>query len=133
MLFFQNIPPSPLPQSPKVCSVHLCLFFCFAYRVIITIFLNSIYICVSILHWSLSFWLTSLCIMGSSFIHLIHTEEIRSERDMYTPMFIAALFIIAGHGSNLDAHQQTNGKGSCGTYTPWNITQPLKGIHLNQF
>ena len=27
-----------LPQSPKVCSVHLCLFFCFAYRVIITIF-----------------------------------------------------------------------------------------------
>ena len=34
-----------LPQSPKVCSVHLCLFFCFAYRVIITIFLNSIYMC----------------------------------------------------------------------------------------
>ena len=35
--------PCLLPQSPKVCSVHLCLFFCFAYRVIITIFLNSIY------------------------------------------------------------------------------------------
>ena len=34
--------PRLLPQSPKVCSVHLCLFFCFAYRVIITIFLNSI-------------------------------------------------------------------------------------------
>ena len=33
------------PQSPKVCSVHLCLFFCFAYRVIVTIFLNSIYMC----------------------------------------------------------------------------------------
>ena len=27
--------PRLLPQSPKVCSVHLCLFFCFAYRVII--------------------------------------------------------------------------------------------------
>ena len=25
-----------LPQSPKFCSIHLCLFFCFAYRVIIT-------------------------------------------------------------------------------------------------
>ena len=25
----------------------------------------------------------------------IHTEETRSERDMYTPVFIAALFIIA--------------------------------------
>ena len=35
--------PRLLPQSPKVCSVHLCLFFCFAYRVIVTIFLNSIY------------------------------------------------------------------------------------------
>ena len=35
--------PQLLPQSLKVCSVHLCLFFCFAYRVIVTIFLNSIY------------------------------------------------------------------------------------------
>ena len=35
--------PCLLPQSPKVCSVYLCLFFCFAYRVIVTIFLNSIY------------------------------------------------------------------------------------------
>ena len=32
-----------LPQSPKVC-LFLCLFCCLAYRVIITIFLNSIYI-----------------------------------------------------------------------------------------
>ena len=31
------------------------------------------------------------------------------ERDMCTPMFITALFIIAGHGSNLDVHQQMNG------------------------
>ena len=35
--------PLPLPQSPKDCSIHLCLFCCLAYRVIITIFLNSIY------------------------------------------------------------------------------------------
>ena len=33
--------PLPLPQSPKVCSTHLCLFCCLSYRVIITIFLNS--------------------------------------------------------------------------------------------
>ena len=37
--------PCLLSQSPKVCSVHLCLFFCFAYGVIVTIFLNSIYMC----------------------------------------------------------------------------------------
>ena len=32
-----------LPQSPKDCSIHLCLFYCLTYRV--TIFLNSIYMC----------------------------------------------------------------------------------------
>ena len=35
--------PLPLPQSPKDCSIHLCLFCCLAYRVIVIIFLNSIY------------------------------------------------------------------------------------------
>ena len=35
--------PLPLPQSPKDCSIHLCLFCCVTYRVIVTIFLNSIY------------------------------------------------------------------------------------------
>ena len=34
-----------LPQSPKDCSIHLCLFCCFTYRVMVTIFLNSIYMC----------------------------------------------------------------------------------------
>ena len=34
--------PRPLPQNPKVCSLYLCLFCCLAYRVIVTIFLNSI-------------------------------------------------------------------------------------------
>ena len=35
--------PRPLPQSPKDCSIHLCLFCCLTYRVIVTIFLNSMY------------------------------------------------------------------------------------------
>ena len=35
--------PRLLPQSPKVCSLHLCLFHCLADRIIVTIFLNSIY------------------------------------------------------------------------------------------
>ena len=44
MPFSQIIPPSPPPpQSPKVRSIHLCLFCCLAYRVIITIVLNSVY------------------------------------------------------------------------------------------
>ena len=67
--------PLPLPQSPKVRSTHLCLFCCLAYRVIIAIFLNSIYMCYSILYWCFSFWITSLCIIGSSFIHFIRTDS----------------------------------------------------------
>ena len=66
--------PRLLPQSPKVCSLHLCLFCCLAYRVIVTIFLNSIYI-INILYWCCSFWLISLCIIGSSFTHLIRTDS----------------------------------------------------------
>ena len=42
---FKSSHPRPLPQSPKDCSLHLCLFCCLTYRVIVTIFLNSIYMC----------------------------------------------------------------------------------------
>ena len=35
--------PRPLPQSLKDCSIHLCLFRCLTYRVIVIIFLNSLY------------------------------------------------------------------------------------------
>ena len=37
--------PHLLSLSPKVYSFHLCLFCCLAYRIVITIFLNSTYIC----------------------------------------------------------------------------------------
>ena len=67
--------PHLLPQSPKVCSLHLCLSCCLTYRVIVTIFLNSIYIFINILYWCFSLWLTLLCILGSSSIHLIRTDS----------------------------------------------------------
>ena len=38
-------PPSPSPTESKNLLIHLCLFFHLAYRVIVTIFLNSIYMC----------------------------------------------------------------------------------------
>ena len=67
--------PCFLPQSPKVCSLHLCLFYHLAYRVIIAIFLNSIYLFINILYWCFSFWLTSLSMIGFSFIHPIRTDS----------------------------------------------------------
>ena len=39
----------------------------------------------------------------------IYPEKTIIQKDTRTPMFIAALFTIAGDGSNLNAHQQTNG------------------------
>ena len=36
----KSLHPLPLPQSPKDCSIHLCLFCCLAYRVIFIIFLK---------------------------------------------------------------------------------------------
>ena len=43
--FSQIIPPSPSPSESKVHYTQLCLFSCLAYRVVIAIFLNSIYMC----------------------------------------------------------------------------------------
>ena len=72
---FQCLPSQPtlaLSHTVQKTSIHLCVFCCLAYRVIVTIFLKSIY--VSVLSWYFSFWLTSLCVIGSSFIHLIRTD-----------------------------------------------------------
>ena len=65
--------PCLLSQSPKVYSLNLCLFFCLAYRIVITIFLNSIY--MRLLYWCFSFWHTSLCIIGYKFVHVIRSES----------------------------------------------------------
>ena len=62
--------PHLLPLSPKVWF----FFCCPACRIISTVFLDSI-ICVNIQYLSFSFWLTSLRIIGSSFIHLIRTDS----------------------------------------------------------
>ena len=83
MPFSQIIPPFPLPQSPKDCSTHLCLFCCLTYKAVVTIFLNFIYMEIELPYDP------AIPLLG------IHTEETRIERDTCTPMFIAALFIIA--------------------------------------
>jgi len=63
-----------LPLNPKVCSLHLSLLCCPACRTVGIIFLIP-YMCVNIWYLSFSFWLTSLCIIGSRFIHIIRTDS----------------------------------------------------------
>ena len=41
--FLKSSHPRLLPQSPKVCSLYLCLLCSSAYRIVSTIFLDSIY------------------------------------------------------------------------------------------
>ena len=46
--------PRLLPQSPKVCSIHLCLFFCFVYRVkLLQWYLFKIMACSPITSWQI--------------------------------------------------------------------------------
>ena len=45
MLFSWNIPPSPSPTESKSLFYTSVFLFLFAYRVIVTLFLNSIYMC----------------------------------------------------------------------------------------
>ena len=84
--------PHPLPQNPKDCAIHLCLFavshtglslpsfyICYLETNLMNSkrmrYLTHLSICVIILYWCFSFWLISLWIIGSSFIHLIRTDS----------------------------------------------------------
>ena len=63
----------------------------------------------------------------------IHNEETRIERDTCTPMFIAALFIIARTWKQPRCPSADEWIRKLWYIYAWNITQPLKRMHLNQF
>ena len=66
--------PHLLPHSPKVCSLYLCLFCCLVIESLLPFFDLS-YICINILYWHFSLWLSLLCIISSSFIHFIRNDS----------------------------------------------------------
>ena len=67
--------PHPLPQSPKDCSIQLFYILLLSHIQGYHYHLSKFHKWVSILYWCFSFWLTSLCITGSRFIHLIRTDS----------------------------------------------------------
>ena len=72
--FSHIIPPSPSPTESKRLfntSVSLLLSRIQGYCYLLSKF--HIYIYINRLYWCFSFWFTSLCIIGSSFIHLVRT------------------------------------------------------------
>ena len=69
-----NHPSLTFSQSPKVSSLHLCLFCCLAYSHCYHLSKFHIYALIYCIGVFLSD-LTSLCIIRSSFIHLIRTDS----------------------------------------------------------
>jgi hypothetical protein len=49
-----------------------------------------------------------------------------SHKDICSTVFIAALFVIARTGNNLDISQVENGNRKCGSFIQWNIIQLLQ-------
>ena len=69
----QNWTEHLLPHSPDFFSLHLCLF-C-VLHISSCYHLSKFHIYTLYTYWNFSFWLTSLCIIGSSSIHLIRTDS----------------------------------------------------------
>ena len=81
---------SPHP-CPYVCSLCLRLRCCSVNRFVSTILLDSI-IYALIYCWCFSFWLTSLCVLGCRFIHLIRTDS-----DESSPPILNSSFYRGAH------------------------------------
>ena len=73
-LFSQIIPPSPSPRVQK-SVLYLCVSFAVSHIGSSSTSFEIPYICINIFCWCFSIWHTSLCIIGSSFIHLIRNDS----------------------------------------------------------
>ena len=60
----------------------------------------------------------------------IYLEETTTQKDTWTPVFIAALFTIARTWQQPKVQQQMSEQRRCGIHIQWNVTQPLKGTKL---
>ena len=77
--YFSAIPPNhptlSLSHRVQKTVLYICVSFALSQTGLSLPFFKIPYICISILYWCFSFWLTSLCIIGSSFIQLIRADS----------------------------------------------------------
>ena len=74
ILFSQIIPPSPSLRVQNTVF-YICVSFAVLHKGPSLPSFKVPYICINILYWCFSFWLSSLYIIGSSFIHLIRADS----------------------------------------------------------
>ena len=70
-----NHPTLDLSHRVQKTVLYICVSFAVLHTGLSLPYFKIPYICVSILYWCFSFWLTSLYIIDSSFIHLIRTDS----------------------------------------------------------
>ena len=127
MLLSPYISPSPSP--PPTVSHRSVLYVCFSICALKT---NSSvpclqipYICINI--WYLFFfcWLTSLCIIGSRFIHLIRTNS-------NAFLFIAEQYSIVYMYHSFFIHSSVNGHLGC-FHVPAIVNSPATNIEVHMY
>ena len=70
-----NHPTLTFSHKVQKSVLHICVSFAALYIGLSLPSFQTRYICINILYWCFSFWLTSLCITHSRFIHLIRTDS----------------------------------------------------------
>jgi len=71
----QDHPTLALSHRVQKTVLYICVSLAVSHTGLSLPSLQIPYICISILYWCFSFWLTSLCIISFSFIHLIRTDS----------------------------------------------------------
>ena len=79
MLFSQTIRPYPSPTESQSLLFTALSLLCLAYRVVATVFLNSIYICMNIYIWNIYVCVHVLiCCIGVPLSDLLHSLLLHS-------------------------------------------------------
>ena len=113
------------PLCPQVCSLCLHLHCCLASRIISTISRFHIYVIFSIQYLAFSFWINSLCIIGSRFIHHIRT-------DSNAFLFIVEKYCIVYMYHSFFIHSSVNGHLGCFHILPIVKSTAVKiGVHVS--